>query len=71
MTIHNGNRMELTEAINFARERTAKDGRTRYVCPHAGQYAIRFEQPTDRHCFEVTTIEVRFRNCERVNPIAA
>ena len=57
--------METTDALDRARKKVAQDGRPRFVCCYAGRYEIRIDQPTDRHCFEITADGVRFRNAER------
>lgn len=61
--------MEMTDALDRAQKKAAQDGRPRFVCSYAGRYEIRFDQPTDRHCFEVNADGVRFRNAERVTLI--
>ena len=63
--------LELSEVLTLAKERTARDGEPRFVCWHAGSHELRFRQPTDRHCFRVTTEEVRFLNAERATLVPA
>lgn len=61
--------MPMTKAIAYAKERYAIDGKTRYLVPQCGGYAIQFDRPTQSHWFQVGGDKPGFNFNDRVLPI--